>query len=389
MVEWFQKSDVVFLGRLTKFNNKSYDLANFRVEKTWKGVSEKTIVLHGLSRWGDAHQREKRYFVFANKSKINGKLYQNKCSMISEAKLGSWKKRTDSWKWLALTLLAKGYDENKFFEEIIKIARTHKNLTYRIGSIVFVVQFYGKDPKGDLKATKKTLQELRESLLGLLNSPNHEVSNATYSAINRIPAFGYQNVRRYPCLTPLAPIKQYYYSKAVFLGSTVFIGKSRRGDKFLIVFKVEKSWKGAERKRVEVIFEDADKFQLGRKYLVYAGGGFPKLESDICGKTRIARNLGLELILLDKLAEGMEEKEIFEWLLLTAQTHPEKQTKLQALALVDSVFGVATPDIPEGMESMLKIMAENPDYEHRQYAQNMLDKIQRAKENKKFLPEGN
>jgi hypothetical protein len=389
MVEWFQKSDVVFSGRLTKFNNKSYDLANFRVEKTWKGIPQKTIALHGWSRWGNAHQREKRYFVFANKSKIDGRFYQNKCSVISEAKLGSWKKRIDSWKWLALNLLAKGYDEKKFIEEILKIARTHKNITYRIGSIVFVLQFYDKDLGDGLKATKKTLQELRESLLKLLNSSDREISNAVYSALDRIPEIGYQSVSRYPCLIPLMPVKQYYYSKAVFMGSAIFIGKTRRGNKLLIVFKVGKSWKGVERKRVEVIFDEADQFQLGRQYLVYAGGGFPKFESDICGRTRIARNVELELILLDKLAEGMEEKKIFEWLLLTARTHHEEKTRLRALALVDSVFGVAAPDIPEGMESMIKKMAENPDYEHRQYAQTIFDKIQRAKENKKFLPEGN
>ena len=73
-------------------------------------------------------------------------------------------------------------------------------------------------------------------------------------------------------------------SKAVFVGEVV--GEEKNGDLRTFDFKVEKYWKGAGARRVEVLVYETARFQAwfkkGGKYLVYA-------PADENGKLRVYR----------------------------------------------------------------------------------------------------
>ena len=62
-------------------------------------------------------------------------------------------------------------------------------------------------------------------------------------------------------------------SKAVFVGEVV--GEEKAGDTRVFDFKVEKFWKGANAKRLEIYVYETARFQAwfkkGDRYLVYAG----------------------------------------------------------------------------------------------------------------------
>ena len=76
----------------------------------------------------------------------------------------------------------------------------------------------------------------------------------------------------------------YSQSKAVFVGEVV--GEKKNGDIRAFDFKVEKYWKGADAKRVEVLVYETARFQAwfkkGGRYLVYA-------PADDNGKLRVSR----------------------------------------------------------------------------------------------------
>ena len=178
-------------------------------------------------------------------------------------------------------------------------------------------------------------------------------------------------------------VEWFQESDVVFLGRlTKFNSESYD----LANFIVQKIWKGAKWIRIVMTSQYVNQFQLGGRYLVYAVGGLPRMGSQVCPRTRIANNVETEMVFLDKLAAGMEEKELFKWLLTTAQTHHVKKIRKQALDLVDSKLEVITSDIPDGVEGALKKMAEDPNFEHSQYVQTILDKIKRSRENRNFLP---
>jgi hypothetical protein len=78
--------------------------------------------------------------------------------------------------------------------------------------------------------------------------------------------------------------KAYEESKAVFTGEVV--GEDKEGDERTFDFKVEKYWKGADAKNIEIVVYETARFQAwfkkGGKYLIYA-------EADEDGKLRVGR----------------------------------------------------------------------------------------------------
>ena len=96
----------------------------------------------------------------------------------------------------------------------------------------------------------------------------------------------------------------YSQSKAVFVGEVV--AEEKNGDLRSFDFKVEKYWKGANAKRVEVLVYETARFQAwfkkGEKYLIYAPADENgKLRVYRCSRSRDVDNAEEDL---QKLGEG-------------------------------------------------------------------------------------
>ena len=96
----------------------------------------------------------------------------------------------------------------------------------------------------------------------------------------------------------------YSQSKAVFVGEVV--GEEKNGDLRSFDFKVEKYWKGADARRVEVLVYETARFQAwfkkGEKYLIYAPADENgKLRVYRCSRSRDVDNAEEDL---QKLGEG-------------------------------------------------------------------------------------
>lgn len=96
----------------------------------------------------------------------------------------------------------------------------------------------------------------------------------------------------------------YRQSKAVFVGEVV--GDEKNGDVRRFDFKVEKYWKGADAKRVEIHVYETARFQAwfkkSGKYLIYAPEDEDgKLRVDRCSRSRDAEFAEEDL---QKLGEG-------------------------------------------------------------------------------------
>ena len=369
----FDGSDAVFTGTVVEVNDKGYGFAKFNVEKIWKGVSEKKVILQGQGLCDDTIETNKRYLVFADKSESDGRLKQRGCLHVRPVK-------DMDVVFRVLNFMARGIEEKKIFEEIFEIAQSHKKLSYQVQAVKLILSVYGQNPARLPKDAAKILKELEKN-------PDPELSGSARGVLEHIDEMK-RKANPEHCIRFLTPGKEYHNNETVFLGRAISIENKREwgNDTNIARFEVEKAWKGVEGKKVELTFKYWGQFEKGKRYLVYADDGYDGLESLVCHGTKIAGNVEMEMKFLDKLVAGMEEKKIFKWLLATAQTHHESGARRQALVLVDSVFGVSTPDIPEGMEEALKNMAEDPNYEHRQYAQTILDKIKQSKKNRSFLP---
>jgi hypothetical protein len=98
--------------------------------------------------------------------------------------------------------------------------------------------------------------------------------------------------------------RAYEQSKAVFVGEVV--GEKKEGDIRAFDFKVEKYWKGADAKNVEILVYETARFQAwfkkDGKYLIYASadenGGF---RVDRCSRSRDVEFADEDL---QKLGEG-------------------------------------------------------------------------------------
>jgi hypothetical protein len=80
----------------------------------------------------------------------------------------------------------------------------------------------------------------------------------------------------------------YKQATAVFYGEVTEV--IRRSDSLLVKFKVEIMWKGISTK--EIVIRTAEhsamcgfNFEVGNKYLVYAGGKSENLQTNICTRT--------------------------------------------------------------------------------------------------------
>jgi hypothetical protein len=102
----------------------------------------------------------------------------------------------------------------------------------------------------------------------------------------------------------IAPFKEAYeQSKAVFVGEVV--GDEKNGDTRTFDFKVEKYWKGADVKNIEINIYETARFQAwfkkGEKYLVYATAGDDgKLHVGRCSRSRDAEESDEDLQQLGK-----------------------------------------------------------------------------------------
>ena len=117
---------------------------------------------------------------------------------------------------------------------------------------------------------------------------NRAEGTADYSAKCAIPSFQ----------------SAYQQSKAVFLGEVV--GEEKQGDVRTFDFKVEKYWKGADAKRVEILVYETARFQAwfkkGGKYLIYAAEDDDgNLRVGRCSRSRDAEFAEEDL---QKLGEG-------------------------------------------------------------------------------------
>ncbi len=96
----------------------------------------------------------------------------------------------------------------------------------------------------------------------------------------------------------------YKYSKAVFVGKV--LSESKSGDIKTFEFEVEKYWKGANKKKIEIdVYETTRyqaRFQTGERYLIYASANNDgKLSVGRCSRSREAEDATEDL---EKLGAG-------------------------------------------------------------------------------------
>lgn len=95
----------------------------------------------------------------------------------------------------------------------------------------------------------------------------------------------------------------YNQSKAVFVGEVV--GDEKDGDTRKFDFKIEKYWKGADAKNVEILVYETSRYQAwfkkGEKYLIYAVADEDgKLHVGRCSRSRDVENAEEDLQKLGK-----------------------------------------------------------------------------------------
>ena len=112
------------------------------------------------------------------------------------------------------------------------------------------------------------------------------------------------NFQTAECRCATASFKNAYkQSKAVFVGEVV--GEEKNGDTKTFNFKVEKYWKGANAKNIEIDVYETQRYQAwfkkGEKYLIYADEYDGKLRVSRCSRSRETANAKDDL---QKLGKG-------------------------------------------------------------------------------------
>ena len=96
----------------------------------------------------------------------------------------------------------------------------------------------------------------------------------------------------------------YLYSKAVFVGEITKVVED--GDTKTFTFKVEKNWKGANGKEIEINVRETARYQawfeVGEKYLVYARGSEKdeKLWETRCSRSKRLSDAAEDIAELDR-----------------------------------------------------------------------------------------
>ena len=128
---------------------------------------------------------------------------------------------------------------------------------------------------------------------------------AVFSAIGFFLAFNFQTTESAGVsLCIMTTFKSSYrQSKAVFVGEVV--GEEKNGDNKTVKFEVEKYWKGANVKNVEINIYETMRYQAnfkkGEKYLIYATAGENgKLSVGRCSRSLPVTNAAEDLRKLGK-----------------------------------------------------------------------------------------
>jgi hypothetical protein len=167
-VEMFKKSDVVFLGTGIKAGNSAAIPVTFRVEKVWKGISDAQVILHLGTMCADSVGYGS-YLIFAHKSKRDGKLYQIGCSYARPVE-------NMDVEFQILDLIAKGFKEKKIYEEILNIAKLHKDINHRVQAVKLIMRIQRKNLENLPKDTDETLKKLAKN-------PDSELSRSARRAL--------------------------------------------------------------------------------------------------------------------------------------------------------------------------------------------------------------
>ena len=178
------------------------------------------------------------------------------------------------------------------------------------------------------------------------------------------------------CGTPQNIYNHYENSHAVFLGTALEVkfGKysvtplgskgtdieNREFSKRVTRLHIEKVWKGIQTETVELTSRVTGcgySFREGVQYLVYASLDEEQawLTAIYCYRTKPAEEAQAEMMLLDNLKKGIDQKRIYEKLASLSQTHPGYKFRGQALELVSTApESVAPIDREEVILSGLK-----------------------------------
>jgi len=103
---------------------------------------------------------------------------------------------------------------------------------------------------------------------------------------------------------------EYANSKAVFIGEVVSVTSD--GDIKTFTFKVEKRWKGAADKKIEVSVQETTRhqawFEVGEKYLVFARGDetVGKLWEVRCSRTKSLKDASEDVSELGKTPKSIK-----------------------------------------------------------------------------------
>jgi hypothetical protein len=228
----FKKSDAVFIGMVMKVNRETSYLTIINVEKVWKGVPGKKVILE----WDVCDvefEANKRYLVFARK--WQGKFYQWGCGSVFEVKEIDVMLRV-------LELMLEGKEEKKILEEIFVIIQSHENVSFRKQAVELLAWVYGEHLKIDNlpKGAWETLNAVRKN-----SDPKLSL---TATKIMSHVLFIKQKVNPKYCPSLKSPWKAYQASKTVFLGRVVSLKNERDWykEKNFARFEIEKAWKGIE-----------------------------------------------------------------------------------------------------------------------------------------------
>jgi hypothetical protein len=107
------------------------------------------------------------------------------------------------------------------------------------------------------------------------------------------------------CVPAKSAAREFERATAVFSGKVVEVRRHKQAEDIFAgveaVFRVEKVWKGVERRTVSVFTSSQSSacgygFKEGRTYLVYAHGGAEgRLSTSICSRTRRLKDAGEDL----------------------------------------------------------------------------------------------
>jgi len=177
------------------------------------------------------------------------------------------------------------------------------------------------------------------------------------------------------CGNPLAPGAALNKADAVFLGTVINVNEDTFGP---VKFKVIKAWKGISKPEVTLHqgLHDPAYLILTGGYLIYAGEWKGDYGQTVCGRSKEARNIEVELHVLDLVVKGVKDKYIYEELVKIATSHKKKDNRLEALTLIGQIGVNSLHKLSKETFDPLKKLARGTDLEIRSAAHRALTFIE-------------